>query len=833
MTKLHLIRQDTENPAFSLKVKIKGHRLTTSFRAEEFLSSNLIPGAIYRASTESVGKGNEVLSQLLPGISNSGGFRARRAEDGDPQIVVLYSTGAEGEWPDSLDSDGETFTYYGDNRKPGNEIHSTSRGGNRLLRKWFDSLSAGAQETVPLVLGFRKFDLAGGSDVEFIGVLVPGAKNHDPNEVLTVERRQHPTGDFENYKAQFTVLDTGAVDGEFVRRSIIERSVNWSDPRVPQSLQQWRQGVTFDTAKKQESGADRLQSNKLDDEQKRSSFFASLRRSPRGSAQPFDLSEISARPGLEVLRTYRSIALTPWHALGEFVDNSVTSFWERILDEPDDVRFDRLTVDITWDSVSEVLTITDDAAGIPETQSGWGRALKTGVSNPNPRGLSVHGVGMKAAGLWWAPVIKIKSKHVDAADEISAIFDLDEMIRTDRTDIDLVKSPAPDPGAHGTTVTLEGLNYGRGYPTGMQLGKVRTYLSSMYRSFLRGDDEFLHPRTGKAWLTLNVYGQTLAYEDPELLMKPFWPNDQGPDENSENVTWRKNYVLSIPTSRGKAGAPGSIRVAGWMGILAKMEKGKAGLFLTFRGKGVSGVEQGASDGNAYKPGRIFGADQGQRARRLVGEFEVSEFGKSLTTDAVNWSPEEEEVFVDILLEAIKSSEFPLYQMANNFRISDKSELTAADEKRIKRGLEDATQDAGAVVKRAGYDLPAENGPEVPDTELDQTAGGSTIVADSSFELSDGRTAKVIAVLDRGGRWLSIFPGDPVEIKVNYGHPFVSRYWQSTLASLPIVHFAIAIAEAELRDEQFREAGARAHINNWLLEVAKRDFDMLRIEDHED
>ena len=801
--------------------------------ASDYGSADLIPGAIYVASTSSIGKGNEVVSRLLPGISNSGGFR-KRAGEGDPQIVVLYSTGAEGEWPDSWDEDSNHFTYYGDNRKPGNEIHSTPRGGNRLLRKWFDALASGARDTVPLILGFRKALAAGGGDAQFIGVLVPVEQSESQRGGLVVERRQHLEGDFENYKAQFTVLSTGPVDGDFVRGSIARRSVNWSDSRVPHSLRDWRNHLNPDQGKPIEEGAPPVAKSELTENQKRSSFFASLAGSRSKPAQAFDVAEISAKPGLEVLRTYRSIALSPWHALGEFVDNSVTSFWDQIVDYPDDSRFDHLTIDITWDSGSEVLTISDNAAGIPETTSGWGRALKTGVSNPNPRALSIHGVGMKAAGLWWAPVIKITSKHIDSEHDISATFDLDEMIRTDTTDINPVKSLARDPSGHGTTVTLEGLNPGRSYPTGQQLGKVRTYLASMYRRFLRGDDQFLHPRTGKPWLTLNVYGQTLSYQEPDLLLKPYWPSENGPLENSDDVLWKRDYELSIPTTRGKSGSPSFIRVTGWMGILAKMEKGKAGLFLTFRGKGVSGVEQGTgSDGSAYKPGKIFGSSQSQRARRLIGEFEVSEFGKSLTTDAVNWSSEEEEQFIERLLEATKSPEFPLYQMAGNFRISDKSGLTAADMKKIQDGTEEATLDAGAVVKRAGYDLPAEEKSEALDEKFDRSAGGNAIVEGSSFELSDGRTAKVIPTMNRSGPWLSIFKGDPIEIQVNYGHPFVSRYWQSTIASLPIIHFAIAVAEAELREPEFKRLGARSHINNWLLEVGKRNFDELRIEDHED
>ncbi len=805
----------------------------SSFRAEDFLSSDLIPGAIYRASTESVGKGNEVLSQLLPGISNSGGFRAR-AGDGDPQIVILYSTGAEGEWPDSLDASGETFTYYGDNRKPGKELHSTARGGNRLLRKWFDAWGNGDRETVPLILGFRKSEFAGGSDIEFIGVLVPGTQNDAPHESLRIERRENSNGDFENYRAQFTVLDTGAVDGDFIRDSISQRTVDWSDPRVPQPLQDWRQ-VSNPYEPAQTGGTrENMESDNVNEEKKVSAFFASLKGLPKASSEPFDLSAISARPGLEVLRTYRSMVLSPWHALGEFVDNSVTSFWERIVEHPDDSRFDHLTIDITWDSVSEILTVTDNAAGIPFTKSGWGRALRAGVANPNPRGLSVHGVGMKAAGLWWAPVIKVRSKFIDDDFEVSATFDLDTMIESGIDTVPLVQEPAGDDVSHGTTITLQGLNHGRSYPRTMSLTKVRTFLASMYRSYLRGDERFLHPRTGEKWLTLNVAGKTLSYEEPAILFKPYWPTDKGPEEKLESISWRKDYVLTIPTSRMERGEPSSIQVSGWMGILAKMEKGKAGLFLTFRGKGVSGVEQGTgSDGTAYKPSKIFGSAQSQRARRLIGEFEVSGFGKSLTTDAVNWSPEEEEAFIDALLGEIRRSEFPLYQMATNFRSQAKTEMTESEVNQIHDVIEEATLDTQAVVKTAGYDLSSQNESSEQAQSSKEIDPQRLFETENSFKFEDGRDGKITFSLDEGQPWLSIFEEDPIEIRINLSHPFVNRFWKTRVAALPIVHFAVAIAQAELSSAEFASLGARKHINKWLGELGNKDFDALRIDDHED
>ena len=77
-----------------------------------------------------------------PGSSpggNRGGFRvANRSGERRHALAVLYSTLADSDWPDHLDLRGR-FTYYGDNKHPGHELHQTHRGGNRLLRLAFEA----------------------------------------------------------------------------------------------------------------------------------------------------------------------------------------------------------------------------------------------------------------------------------------------------------------------------------------------------------------------------------------------------------------------------------------------------------------------------------------------------------------------------------------------------------------------------------------------------------------------------------------------------------------------------------------------------------------------
>src|SRR3954449_11914637 len=77
---------------------------------------------------------DDPLHRLLP-VGNQGGFRykGQPASDGI-RLIALYSSGADPEWPDFLDPFTGTFTYYGDNKAPGRDLHDTQRRGNLILK---------------------------------------------------------------------------------------------------------------------------------------------------------------------------------------------------------------------------------------------------------------------------------------------------------------------------------------------------------------------------------------------------------------------------------------------------------------------------------------------------------------------------------------------------------------------------------------------------------------------------------------------------------------------------------------------------------------------------
>ena len=114
---------------------------TTAF--ESLALTDLVVDATY----ESGMRGNaadDPLARLLP-VGNQGGFRYRGSPPA-PKLVVLLSTGKQPAWPDVLDPYSGTYTYYGDNRKPGHQLHETSRRGNLILAEAFRTAHGNATD---------------------------------------------------------------------------------------------------------------------------------------------------------------------------------------------------------------------------------------------------------------------------------------------------------------------------------------------------------------------------------------------------------------------------------------------------------------------------------------------------------------------------------------------------------------------------------------------------------------------------------------------------------------------------------------------------------------
>ncbi|MBO1360971.1 restriction endonuclease [Acetobacter sacchari] len=157
---------------------------------------------------------SEPLSRLTK-TGNQGGFRFSGTK-ASPKLVVLYTTLNEIDWPDFIDYENGLLYYYGDNRKPGSELHTGGRGGNEILRTIF-ALSHGTaadRAQVPPLLVFSKGNKH--RDVIFRGLAVPGASHLDSTSDLVAIWKSIGGKRFQNYKAVFTILDISRINRKWL-----------------------------------------------------------------------------------------------------------------------------------------------------------------------------------------------------------------------------------------------------------------------------------------------------------------------------------------------------------------------------------------------------------------------------------------------------------------------------------------------------------------------------------------------------------------------------------------------------------------------------------------
>ena len=177
---------------------------------------------------------DDPLPRLLQ-VSTGGGFRYRGTMD-SLEILVLTSTLKEPDWPDTLDRETGIYTYYGDNRRPGRGLHATPRKGNELLRRVFDFAQAGPEtrSQVPPIFIFE--GTGEWRDVVFLGLAVPGTADLQSSEDLVAIWKISEGKRFQNYRARFTILDTGTVTREWIKDII---SGNPRSPNAPTAWLDW------------------------------------------------------------------------------------------------------------------------------------------------------------------------------------------------------------------------------------------------------------------------------------------------------------------------------------------------------------------------------------------------------------------------------------------------------------------------------------------------------------------------------------------------------------------------------------------------------------------
>lgn len=491
---------------------------------------------------------------------------------------------------------------------------------------------------------------------------------------------------------------------------------------------------------------------------------------------------VEIRPGVGVLALLSAMNYKPWYALSELVDNALASFLahrERLAASP--FEQDRVTVKIELDPGLGQIVVSDDAGGIAAADVS--RAFRPAEPPPDTSGLAQFGIGMKSAACWYSNSFAVTSSALGEAVRRTVTFDVPAIVDKQVERLPIAVEPAAA-DEHGTTLTLTELHHP--VPSRKTLWKIRRYLASIYREFLR-----------EGLLVLEVGGESVSYEEPETLVAPRWDADEG----APAQRWRKSIEVELPSGR---------RVRGWAALRAKGSTSDAGFALLFRGKVVVGAGGPAGDVDGlFRPAEIFGSPNTFVSQRLFGELDVSALQVAHSKDAIIWDGEEE-VFLERLKEALEDDDLPLLKMATEHRATERGAGVA---KELKRAVE-STVDAVAGSGGGGEDPPEEDGGDEAPPEESVGREFSLPLLESAVDVSFS------VVVGSGRSWVRVLKaGDGYAIEVDRSHPFMQSFAHLPGQEVePVLRLAVAlgIAEIEARHAGAKNAGGlRARLNQLL------------------
>lgn len=316
--------------------------------------------------------------------------------------------------------------------------------------------------------------------------------------------------------------------------------------------------------------------------------------------------------GLDAINSYKRLAYTPWHALAEFVDNSTQAYFDNqeTLDKAFAEEQEILEVSIAYDKDADLLRISDNSIGMSLLD--LEHALHVALPPKNTSGRSKYGMGLKTAACWLGNVWTVKTKKLNETIEHQATINVEKIAAGEGAlAYKAIEGRATE--KHYTVIEISDLN--RSFH-GRTLGKIREFLSSMYR------EDFRAKRLRLLWNGAQLEWQEL---DDRLL------------RDLNGTLYKKEFEFTI---EGK-------NIRGWVGILDKGGRPSAGFSVIHCGRVVRGWP------DSWRPSSLYGQLLGSNDlvnQRLVGEIHLDGFEVSHTKDDILWLGDQEDQVEKKLLE---------------------------------------------------------------------------------------------------------------------------------------------------------------------------------------
>jgi hypothetical protein len=262
---------------------------------------------------------------------------------------------------------------------------------------------------------------------------------------------------------------------------------------------------------------------------------------------------VDITPGVGVYAMFRSFNYKPWLALGEFLDNSISSYQQHRQEiiSANGNNF-KLRIMMDYDPDRDILEIRDNAAGIDKRRFAGAFALAKPPEDLNF--ISRYGVGMKAAACWFARDWSLRTTALGEDVERTLVWSTSDITDGETANIK-PEIRFVQESENYTVLTLKNLIHPPNGPR--TVAKIKEYLPNIYREFLRD---------GEVEIFWN--GQSLEAEQlPILSAPPQW------DLSQPERIWEEIIELKMDDGRTIKGRVFLLRK------MKRLENTKTKLFL--------------------------------------------------------------------------------------------------------------------------------------------------------------------------------------------------------------------------------------------------------------
>lgn len=319
--------------------------------------------------------------------------------------------------------------------------------------------------------------------------------------------------------------------------------------------------------------------------------------------------ELNIQPAASILNVFSRLSYKPWYAIAEFVDNSTQSYISHQEELDNDEFFEKLVVDVRYDSEGNTLSISDNAYGMEIDR--FQDAIILDSRNEIQSGRNEFGMGLKTAASWFGNVWTVKSTQYGSKYSYVATVDIPKLKENNLNSIEIHRGHV-DSKTHGTEIIIEQVT--KRITGSRTIAKIRDLLSSMYRRDINNRN-----------IEVLFNGVPIVFEDYPVLT------------NFRGKEWKKDLDFMVQFLDKE------YRVTGFVAIMNPGSFPKSG-FALFR---QDRVIIGGTDAN-YKPYAIFGQAQSQRSLKLFGELNMNDFPVNQAKDGFIWDDGLEDAFIDEL-----------------------------------------------------------------------------------------------------------------------------------------------------------------------------------------